>query len=148
MGLSDILSLFFMLLVPGLIIAGFILNVFFPYESTVESSQAAIERINEMRAEKLMWSETLYEIAKIRVDDMLKDGYCEHYDPNGENDIDGLFPKYGINGGWEALACNAADEDSAIDQFLDSPPHRFIILETGEYGAIYCKQGICVFLTT
>jgi len=121
-----------------------------PVNSTVESSKAAIEYLNTIRAAHgkppVKWSKTLYDIAIERIEDMHKRDYFSHYDPvTGESMIEKLLSPY-TKYGAECLA-GVYDEKEALDGFYTSPPHKFAMLDDlMTHAAIACRYRICVLV--
>ncbi|MBO8180675.1 MAG: hypothetical protein H0Z19_09420 [Archaeoglobus sp.] len=148
MKISDFFFISWNLFIVGILVVGFIMHQF-PYSSTPESSMSAIEKINEMRSEKLIFSLGVYKLAKIRTEDMLENEYCSHFSPD-RKDIFHLLPPH--VSGYEAILCVdgavTLTESDAIKYFLDSDEHRKILLEKGRYAGFYCENGICVFIVT
>lgn len=118
--------------------------------STVESSKAAIEYLNAIRAAHgrppVEWSGLLYQIALARLEDMYIRDYCGHFDPITQKDMLGEYlTQYPYKG--ECLLCDSHNEKEALDGFYESAPHRFGMLDKlMTHAAIACKYKMCVLI--
>ncbi|AAB91238.1 CAP domain-containing protein [Archaeoglobus fulgidus] len=137
---------------------------FYHYESTEESSKAAIEYLNQLRAQNglppVKWNKTLYEFALERLEDMHERGYYSHYDPVthetliyryvegyvGECILNGVRGTNLLSNGLQSLF---GYEEEAIDIWSKSTMHKLILTDKRfTDAAVACKYDMCVLIMT
>ncbi len=122
------------------------------YTSDGEKSRALLQKMNDARANEgldVMTADAeLDEVALVRAQDLIENGYFDHYSPAGEN----AFTELGVRGisyrlAGENLARNNYPEaktvTAAYDGLMGSPGHRANILEPrfSRAGAAVVKSG-------
>lgn len=92
---------------------------------------------------KLKNSELLQKAAELKAEDMVKNGYFEHYSPDGKSPwywLDQAGYKYEKAG--ENLAVNFSDSKDVVDAWMNSPSHKKNILKDSyEEIGIATKEG-------
>jgi len=99
-----------------------------------------IERVNQVRTERrliaLRGSPELARVARTHALDMIRRGYVDHVNPDGESPLDRVRGA-GIEG-FRLLAENIAASsirgdrlEAAVEQWLESPIHRENLLNPG-----------------
>jgi uncharacterized protein YkwD len=114
-----------------------------PTEATLSATAGAVTcLVNAERAKRGLRPVTrdadLGQAARKHAGDMVRRGFFSHVSPGGATLGDRLRSAgYGRNAGWragEALGWGTgslATPNALVDEWLDSPPHRHILLDSG-----------------